>query len=135
MNETKDNTSKKPVSLLSKITDRDSALTVIKETSLVFIIVGIYQAVVYYFVGLNVVLIDAFFYVFLGFSLREWKSRIAAVILLIQTSYAATMTIMHYLGYTDEGGVSIILVVAILFVAIRAIEATFKLHGKFANEE
>ena len=132
MNETQDNNTKKSISVFSKITDRNSALNVIKETSLVFIIVGIYQAVVYFFVGQIGVLIDAALYIFLGFTLREWKSRVAAVILLIQAIIATGIIIMRHLGYTDEGGVSTILVVAVLFIAVRAVEATFKLHGKYS---
>ncbi|MDH3610021.1 MAG: hypothetical protein OEQ24_12370 [Gammaproteobacteria bacterium] len=134
MNETKDNNTKKPVSLLSKITDRDSALKVIKETSLVFIIVGIYQLVVYYLLGHIVILIDAALHIFFGFALREWKSRAAAVILLIQAVIAAVVSIMNHLGYTNEDGVSTILVVAVLFIAVRAVEATFKLHGKYSTD-
>ena len=132
MNET--NHTKKPVSILSKITDRDSALKVIKETSLVFIIVGIYQLVVYFFLGDVVILIDAALYIFFGFALRVWKSRTAAIILLIQAVVAAVMVIMHHLGYTNEGGASTILVVAVLFTAVRAVETTFKLHGKYSTD-
>ena len=134
MNETQDNNTKKSISVFSKITDRNSALNVIKETSLVFIIVGIYQAVVYFFVGQIGVLIDAALYIFLGFTLREWKSRAAAVILLIQAIIAAGIIIMRHLGYTDEGGVSTILVVAVLFIAVRAVEATFKFHGIYSKD-
>lgn len=134
MNDNNDSNASKGIGLLSKITDRDSALKIIKETSLVFIIVGIYQLVVYLLLGLMVVLIDSALYIILGFVLREWKSRTAAIILLVQAAIAAVMTTMHHLGYTDEGGVSIILVVAVLFIAVRAVEATFKLHGKYSKD-
>lgn len=134
MNQAKNNNTKNPVILFSKINDRYIALKIIKETSLVFIIIGIYQCIVFYFVGINVVLVDAAIYIIFGFVLREWKSRIAAVILLIQASISAVITILHFLGYTSKGEVSIIIVIAILFIAVRAVEATFKLHGRFSNE-
>lgn len=134
MNQAKNNNTKNPVILFSKINDRYIALKIIKETSLVFIIIGIYQCIVFYFIGINVVLVDAAIYIIFGFVLREWKSRIAAVILLIQASISAVITILHFLGYTSKGEVSIIIVIAILFIAVRAVEATFKLHGRFSNE-
>lgn len=134
MNQANNNNTKNPIILFSKITDRDIALKITKETSLVFIIIGIYQCFVFYFVGINVVLVDAAIYIIFGFVLREWKSRVAAVILLIQASISAVITILHFLGYSSEGEVSIIIVIAILFIAVRAVEATFKLHGRFSNE-
>lgn len=134
MNQANNNNTKNPIILFSKITDRDIALKITKETSLVFIIIGIYQCFVFYFVGINVVLVDAAIYIIFGFVLREWKSRVAAVILLIQASISAVITILYFLGYSSEGEVSIIIVIAILFIAVRAVEATFKLHGRFSNE-
>ena len=124
--------SKIPVSLFSRITDRESALKIIKETSLVFIIVGIYQLVVYFLIGHLVTLIEAALHIIFGFVLREWKSRVAAIILFIQACIAAVIMILNHLGYTDEGGVSTILVVAVFFIAVRAVEATFKLHRKYS---
>ena len=111
-----------------------SPLKVIRETSIVFIIVGIYQLGVYFLIGHFVILIDAAFHIVFGFVLREWKLKAAAVLLLIQAGIAAVIMIMNHLGYTDEGGVSAILVVAVLYVAIRAVEATFKLHGKYSTD-
>ena len=134
MNQAKNNNTKNHIILFSKITDKDIALNIIKETSLVFIIVGIYQCIVYYFIGINVVLVNAAICIIFGFVLRKWKSRIAAIILLIQACIAAVITILHFLGYTSKGEVSIIIVIAILFIAIRAVEATFKLHGRYSNE-
>ena len=129
-----ENNSTKSVSLFSQITDRESALKVIKETSLVFIIVGVYQFVVYFFLGHLFILIDAAFHIAFGFALREWKSRAAAVILLIQAGIAAATMILNYLGYTNEGEVSTILVVALLYIAFRAVKATFKLYDKYSAD-
>jgi hypothetical protein len=41
------------------------------------------------------------------------------------------VTVLNRLGVTAEGGKNIFLAVIMLVVAVRAVEATFKLHGRY----
>lgn len=78
-------------------------------------------------------LIDAALYAGLGLILMKWKARRAAVLLLVLSGFAALVTAMNKLGLMSEGGTNIILALIVFWAAIWAVEATFKLHGKFAR--
>ena len=121
------------IGLLSKITSKEIALKVIKEASLIFILIGIYQGVFSYLAGFYNGLIDAVLYILLGVILRMRSSRTAAVILLILSVIAFAVTVSNRMAQTTEGGSNIFFVVIMLLVAIRAVEATYKLHGRFAD--
>ena len=121
------------IGLLSKITSKEIALKVIKEASLIFILIGIYQGVFSYMAGFYNGLIDAVLYILLGVILRMRSSRTAAVILLILSVIAFAVTVSNRMAQTTEGGSNIFFVVIMLLVAIRAVEATYKLHGRFAD--
>ena len=120
------------IGLISKITSKEIALKVIKEASLIFILIGIYQGVFSYLAGFYNGLIDAVLYILLGVILRMRSSRTAAVILLILSVIAFAVTLSNRMAQTTEGGSNIFFVVIMLLVAIRAVEATYKLHGRFA---
>ena len=122
------------IGLLSKITSREIALKVVKESSLIFILIGIYQGVFSYLAGFYNGLIDSVLYIVLGLILRHRSSRAAAVILLTLSVIAFAVKLSIRMGYTTEGGSNIFFVVILLIVAIRAVEATNKLHGRFAKE-
>ena len=122
------------IGLLSKITSKEIALKVVKESSLIFILIGIYQGVFSYLAGFYNGLIDSVLYIVLGLILRHRSSRAAAVILLILSVIAFAITLSNRMGYSTEGGSNIFFVVILLMVAIRAVEATYKLHGRFADK-
>jgi hypothetical protein len=63
-----------------------------------------------------------------------WKSRTAAVLLLWFSGLGVSVAIMR-LGVMLERGANIILALIVLWAAVRAVEATFKLHGKFAVDK
>ena len=132
MNNDKDSNLVGGLGLLSKITSKEIALKVIKESSLIFILIGIYQGVFSYLAGLYSGLIDSVLYIALGLILRQWSSRTAAVILLILGLIAFAVTLSNRMGYMTEGGSNIFFAVILLIVAIRAVEAAYKLHGRFA---
>ena len=119
------------IGLLSKITSREIALKIIKESSLVFVLIGIYQGVFSYLAGFYSGLIDSVLYIGLGLILHFRASRVAAVILLILSLIAFVVTLLNRIGQTVEGGSNIFFVVVLLFVAIRAVQATYKLRKKF----
>ncbi|MDB9843862.1 hypothetical protein N8137_01675 [Porticoccaceae bacterium] len=56
----------------------------------------------------------------------------AAVFLFVIACFATYMTVLNRLGIQAEGGNNIILAVIIFWAAIRSVEATFKVNGKYA---
>jgi hypothetical protein len=79
------------------------------------------------------VLIDAGILALLGLILMKWHSRTAAVLLLLVSLGQATVTVLNRLGVTAMGGKNIVLAIIMVIVAVRAVEATFKLHGRFTT--
>ena len=124
---------KKKAGLFAKITNRDEALKTIKDSSMGLFFVAALQAGLGLFAAPSM-LIDGILYAVLAAILLKWKSRVAAILLLLLGGAALVMTALNMAGVTNEGGRNITLAVIIFWVAIRAVEATFKLHGKFATE-
>ena len=116
----------------SKIENRDEALKMVRDTSAAFFFVAGLQAVLSYWVGYGV-LVDAAIYAIGGFFLRRFNSRAAAVVLLLLALISAGVTVANKTGANIGGGNNIILALIILWAGIRAVEATFKLHGRFST--
>ncbi len=115
----------------SKIETRDEALKMTKDASMAFFFVAGLQAILSYWVGSGV-LIDAAIYAIGGFFLLRFKSRSAAVVLLLLALLSAGVTFANKTGANLGGGNNIILALIILWAGIRSVEATFKLHGRFS---
>jgi hypothetical protein len=125
------NPAKKKV-LFSKIETREDALKTVHDASLGFLFVAGLQGVL----GLVIapaLLIDALVLGSLGLILMKWHSRGAAVLLLIVSAAQAGVTVLNRFGVTASGGKNIFLAVLMVAVGVRAVEATFKLHGKFTT--
>ena len=118
--------------MFAPIESRTDAEKVVKESAAAFLFVALLQAALAYFVN-PAILIDAALYLVLGGALWIWKSRVAAVLLALLASAAIVVTVLNKLGVTAQGGTNIILAVIIAIAAIRAVQATFKLHGEFAR--
>lgn len=123
----------KKMGLFSKIESREDALKVVKDTSLGFFVVAGLQAALSFLVGFSV-LFDAVIYVAGGFFLRRFNSRAAAVVLLLLAIAGAGVTFANKAGANLGGGSNIFLALIVLWAAIRAVEATFKLRGRFSAE-
>jgi hypothetical protein len=133
-------TSTKKTPPFSKIECRADALKVIKESSIVFLVINTIWG------ALNVYLFakfpssfsgfpyDAALYIFLALMLMFLKSRIAAVLLLFFSGVSVVTTILNILGITNVGGINIFLALALFWATVKAVEATFKLHGRYAND-
>lgn len=67
--------------------------------------------------------------------LRWGRSRIAAVILLITATVALGTTIATQLKIIQGGGKSVVVALIVFWSAIKAVEATFKLRGRFKPQE
>lgn len=120
---------KKINELLTKIKGKEDALKVIEASSLVFFIVATLQACFGFFSAPSLIK-DAILYALLAVILLIWKSRVAAVSLLFLSGVALAITTLNKAGVAAEGGNNIILSVIVFWVAIRAVEATFKFHSK-----
>jgi len=124
---------KKKARMFAKIESRDDALQTIKDTSIGFFFIAVLQAGLGFFIAPSLI-IDAILYAILAGILLKWKSRIAAVSLLLLGGGALAMTFLNLVGVTALGGNNVILGLLIFWAAIRAVEATFKLQGKFSEE-
>jgi hypothetical protein len=119
--------------LFSKIESRDDALKTVRGASTAFFVLAAIQAAVGFFLFPSVIT-DAVILSVLGLALRLWCSRVAAVLLLLVTGVQACVTVLNRVGVTNSGGNNIFLAIIMLIVAVRAVEATFKLHGEYREE-
>src|SRR3989338_1710722 len=72
-------------------------------------------------------ILDGALYLVLGFIFWKFKSRVAAVLLLLLSGAAIVVTFMNKISVqSDGGGTNLILAIIILYAAIRSVEAAFK---------
>ena len=114
---------KRKKDLFKKITTEEEAQRIIKEAFIVFIGVSILTALIGYFVMPDL-LFDAAFFGLLGISLKVWKSRFVAGLLIFYTGLVIISTILNIIGVTQVGGSNIILSVILFYLSIRAFQAT-----------
>ena len=95
-----------------------------------FFFVAALQAVIGYFMAPSMI-IDSILWAILAAILLKWKSRVAAVFLLLLGGATVVTTILNKVGVIAGGGSNVILAVIIFWIAIRSVEATFKLHGRY----
>jgi hypothetical protein len=122
------------------IQTREEALKTISVTALGFFAIAGIQTLAGLFlianssdVGLDM-LIDVPLYVGLAAWLKWGRSRTAAVLLLIVASISAVTTVLGQLRIID-GGRNMFLAAIVFWTAVKAVEATFKLRGRFKHEE
>jgi hypothetical protein len=117
-------------SLFSRIESRDDALATIKGASTGFFVVAALQAALSFLIGSSV-LIDAAAFVVLAFLLRRYRSRVAAVLLLVLAVLTLGATVASKFGVDvgGGGGTNVFLAILVLILAVRAVEATFKLRS------
>ena len=125
------NKEKKTIALFLKINSRESALKVVRDTSLAFFFLAALQVAVSFLLGFGL-LFDAIVYAICAFCIRRFNSRAASIIVLIFATVALGVTIANKFGGQLGGGNNIILGIIIFWSAIRAVEATFKLRGRFS---
>lgn len=64
--------------------------------------------------------------------LLRWRSRTAAVLLLLIAVSNIVVTVLSLLGVTSQAGTNLIFGIIVLAISVCAVEATFKLHGRLA---
>lgn len=121
---------KKKSGIFSKITNREDALKVAKDCGNGFFVVAAIQGGIGFFIAPSLI-IDAAIYALCGYFIRFKLNRTAAVIALILSSIALVTTFLNKMGQNVGGGNNIFLAIIIVITAVRAVEATFKLHGRF----
>jgi hypothetical protein len=121
---------KKKSGMFAKIESREDAQKMVRDAAYAFYFTAALQGVIGYFI-LKSMIADGVLYAVLAFSLHKSSSRIAAVLLFLLTLISFVVTIMNKIGATNQGGGNIFLASIVLIISVRAIEATFKLRGKF----
>ena len=94
---------KKKAGLVAKITNRDEALKTIKDSSMGLFFVAALQAGLGLFAAPSM-LIDGILYAVLAAILLKWKSRVAAILLLLLGGAALVMTALNMAGVTNRAG-------------------------------
>ena len=117
----------------SGIESREDALKVAKDASTAFFLIAGLQALLSFVIGFSI-LLDAAFYLGGGFFVRRFHSRAAAIVLLLLAGISAAVTVGNRMGADLGGGKNVVLALIVFWAAIRAVEATFKLHGRFAGD-
>ena len=123
---------KKKSGMFAAIHSREDAQDVAKDCGNAFFVVAAIQGGIGAFIA-PVLLIDAAVYALCGYFIRFKQSRAAAVIALLISGAGLASTVMNKMGQNVGGGNNIILAIIVVIAAVRAIEATFKLSGRFKN--
>jgi cellulose synthase/poly-beta-1,6-N-acetylglucosamine synthase-like glycosyltransferase len=116
--------------LFTPIVTGEDALKMVRDASLAFFFVAALQGLLGAFL-FPALITDAVIIAVLAGILMKWRSRVAAVLLLVVTAGGLTMTVLNQLGVTAQGGKNIILAIIMVVAAVRAVEATFKLRGRY----
>ncbi len=117
--------------MFSKIETREDALKALRDCAGGFFVVAGLQALLGALLAPSLI-IDAVVLAVLAFILRQWRSRVAAVLLLILSVMILGVTVGNRLGVVSQGGGNIFLAIIMVLVGIRAAQATFLLGGKLA---
>jgi hypothetical protein len=114
---------------IARIASLDDANAVVKQTAYGLWAVAAFQGAVGFFLNRSM-LFDATCYAVLATVLLRWKSRIAALLLLLLSGVVLTVTLLNKFGVVQFGGTNIVLAAIIAYSSVRAVEATFKIHGR-----
>jgi hypothetical protein len=123
---------RKRARLFSSIKTREDALQMINDAAIGFFLVAGVQAGILLLTQ-HPVSMMALIYALLAVVLLKWKSRVVAILLFVAAATSLIMIILNLLGVLTEGDTNLVLTLLLLWVAIRAVEATFKLHDRFAT--
>jgi hypothetical protein len=116
------------------VESHEEAQQVIRSSAIGFLVIAVLQAVLGLFVA-PAVLLDAALYAILGFALLFLKSRVVAIALLLLALLTVITTFLNRFGIMDSGGNNIFLSLLLLYLAVRAVLATFALRRPDASQE
>jgi hypothetical protein len=118
--------------ILSRVRNRSDALKVVTHASLVFLAIAALMFGMYVYSGART-LIDVGFFSILGLLLWRFRSPAAAFGLLLVSVMRLLVTTAQSLDTGQISALEIAICSVVLFAAIRAVEATLKLIGRFAE--
>ena len=111
------------------IDTREEALKVVKESAIAFVVLGaISGSIALAMPQMRGLLWDAMLMILLAGALYQWKSRAAAVALLVLATLSAVVTVANMIGVMNKGGTNIVLALIVVWAAYRGVQATFALH-------
>lgn len=116
---------KKKNSWWGVIETKEDAIAVISGSSKGFYLIAVLYCVLGYFVGSSIIF-DGVLYAIFAYLLHKFKSRIAAICLLLLSLISLVSTLDNKFG-SGTGGKNIILAACMIWISIRALQATFKL--------
>ena len=119
--------------ILGRIRSRQDALRVVTHASVVFLGVAAVMFGMFLESGARTLLDVGLFTIF-GLLLWRFRSPAAAFGLLLASIMRLLITLAQTLDTGEVTGLNIAICVVVLFAAIRAVEATLKLIGRFAGE-
>lgn len=112
----------------SKITTVDESKKFCVDAAKGFYFVAVLQGGIGFFIDPSL-LIDAFVFALLAFFLHKYQSRTSSVLLLIMAVLSIVSTFYNKVNVDEAvGGNNMFLAIIILYIAVRAVEASFKFH-------
>lgn len=112
--------------LFGYIETPEEVLSLVKKSSIAFYIVAVVQTMVAYFLESSII-IDGVVIVVCAFLLYKFNNRIMAIILLLLSVGSIFATVMNKFGVAS-GGINMVLAIFLVWVSIRSVQATFRLH-------
>lgn len=114
-----------------KIRQEEDAVKIVRAASLAFLAVGCFFMIVSIWHGPEV-WVHGIAYVVLGFLLRQFRSRVIASLLVLLGLVTVLLQLRVFSGHPMSAGLSIIVAAIVVFLAVRAMEATMKLRARKA---
>lgn len=118
---------------LGKVGSRDEAIELARGCGTIFLTAAALQAIASFFLD-EPMLVDIALHAGCGYFIRFKHSRIAAVTALLVATLALIVTVLNRFGRNIGGGNNIALALIAVLAGVGAVEATFKLHGKFSAQ-
>jgi hypothetical protein len=116
------------------IRNREDALNVVTDTSIVFLLVAAILTALYLIEGERT-LLDVGLFGLLGVLLWRFKSPAAAIALLLVSVMRLFVTMAQMLDTGEVNWIFVVITAIVIVASIRAAEATLKLIGRFADTE
>ncbi len=126
-----DKKEKKPNPWMARIADRATAARMARECGIAMLFWAAVQAAFSFKYGYSL-LLHAVVLAAGGFFLVRWQSRAAAVALMLYALAGAGITVAITNGMPLQGSSNWALALLIFWTALKAVEATFRMQGKFA---
>ncbi len=122
------------IGIFSPVSTPEKAVIMIRQGALVFYIVAVILAALGALTDWTLIA-GAAVYAGLGFCLQRWRSRIAALLLVVLSVFYLFLNEAIRRGMVvSRGATNIFFAFVILIIAARVLEATLKLHSKWKEE-